>query len=166
MSILIGGFLVLFGLIFFAVGAIPMIIAAASGRLQVWGPQSVYMIFGVVGLIIMVIGAVILVRGLSTAKKKKALAMLIYERGVPTEGTVTFVDKNYSILVNQKPIYFIVEFKFKDGSGREHVVRKSDVESDLVIRLKIEVGSKVQVKYLNEDPQKNILMLPDPQAGR
>ncbi len=166
MGVLIGGFLVLFGLIFFAVGAIPLIIAAASGRPFVGGPNIVYWIFGVVGLIILLIGATILVRSLAGAKKKRALAMLIYERGVPVEGTVTFVDKNYSMLVNQKPIYSIVEFKFRDGSGKEQVARKNDVESDLVIRLKLEVGSKVQVKYLNEDPQKNILMLPDPQAGR
>jgi hypothetical protein len=39
------------------------------------------------------------------------------------------------------------------------------VSSDLVIRLKLEVGSKVQIKYLNENPNQNILMLPNPGAG-
>lgn len=166
MGILIGGFLVLFGLIFFAVGAIPLIIAAASGRPWMGGANITYWIFGLVGFIILVIGAIILIRSITGAKKRRALAMMIYERGVPVEGVITFVDKNYSFLVNQKPIYSIVEFKFRDGSGREQVARKTDVDSDLVIRLKLEVGSKVQVKYLNEDPQKNILMFPDPQAGR
>jgi hypothetical protein len=70
-----------------------------------------------------------------------------------------------SLLVNNKPIYSIVEFKFRDSAGVERVGRKNDVGSDLVIRLKIEVGSKVQVKYLNENPNQNILMLPNPGAG-
>lgn len=167
MGILIGGFLILFGLIFFFVGGgIGLISDLISGH-ALTGPQGfVHMVFGGLGLIIFIIGVAMLVGSLARAKKRKALAMLIYERGIPVEGTVTFVDKNYSMLVNQKPIYSIVEFKFRDNSGKEQVARKNDVESDLVIRLKIEVGSKVQVKYLNEDPQKNILMLPDPQAPR
>ncbi len=164
MGVLVGGFLIVFGLIFLAVGGIPLIIAATRGTLEFGGQHLVFAIFAVIGLIIFLIGVLLLVTSLTKAKKKRALAMLIYERGVPAEGTVTFVDKNYSILLNQKPIYSIIEFKFRDSSGTERVARKTDVNSDLVIRLKLEVGSKVQVKYLNEDWQKNILLLPDPTA--
>jgi len=164
MGILIGGFLLIFGLIFLAVGGIPLIIAAATGRPVIGEENLVFLIFGVVGLIIAVVGLTIFLRSRASAKAQKALAMKIFELGVATEGTVSFVDKNYSLLVNQKPIYSIVEFKFQDKFGKEHVSRKDNVESDLVIRLKLEVGSKVQVKYMNDDPQQNILMLPDPQA--
>jgi hypothetical protein len=105
-----------------------------------------------------------IISGRSKAKKLKALAEKIFALGVPAEGTITFVDKNYSLLVNNKPIYSIVEFKFRDGSGTERVSRKNNVESDLVIRLKLEVGSKVNIKYLNENPEQNIMLLQDPSA--
>ncbi len=166
MGILIGGFLILFGLIFFLVGGgIGLIGDLISGR-GVAGPMGLsHLIFAGVGGLILVIGLILFLSSFIRLKKKKALAMLIYEQGVPAEGTITFVDKNYSFLVNQKPIYSIVEFKFKDLSGQEQVARKTDVESDLVIRLKLEVGGKVQVKYLAADPKKNILMLPDPKAA-
>jgi len=165
MGVLISGFLILFGFIFFCVGGIPLIIAAVSGRPLFTAQNIVFVIFGVAGLIIAVVGLVILLRSRAFVKTQKALAMKIYELGVAAEGTVTFVDKNYSLLVNQKPIYSIVEFKFEDRFGKEHISRKPNVESDLVIRLKLEVGSKVQLKYMNDNPDQNILMLPDPQKA-
>jgi len=165
MGVLIGGFLILFGFIFFCVGGIPLIIAAVSGRPPWAGQNIAFFIFGFVGLIILLVGLVILLRSRASIKTQKALAMKIYELGVAAEGTVTFVDKNYSLLVNQKPIYTIVEFKFEDRYGKEHISRKANVESDLVIRLKLEVGSKVQLKYMNDNPDQNILMLPDPQKA-
>lgn len=167
MGIIIGGFLILFGLIFFlAGGGIGFISDILSGNGLVGPAGLVHATFGGVGLIILVIGLIITITSIIRRKKKKALAMLIYEQGTPAEGTITFVDKNYSILVNQKPIYSIVEFKFRDSSGQERVSRKNDVNSDLVIRLQLQVGSKVQVKYLSEDPSKNILLLKDPNAAK
>lgn len=165
MRVLIGGFLTLFGLIFFAIGGIPLIIDLASGHQVGFGQNMVNLPFAIIGGIILVVGLTMLLTGLSRAKKLKAQALLIYERGVEAEGTITFVDKNYSLLVNNKPIYSIVEFKFRDRGGQEHISRKNNVESDLVIRLKLEVGSKVKIKYLNEDPQQNILLLVDPLAA-
>lgn len=164
MGVLIGGFMILFGFVFFTVGAIPLIIAAASGRPVIGAENFVFWIFGMVGLIIGLIGLAVFLRSRASIKRQKALAMKIYERGTEAEGTVTFVDKNYSVLFNQKPIYSIVEFKFQDKYGKEYVGRKNNVGSDLVIRLKIEVGSKVRVKFMSDNPEQNILLLPDPQA--
>ncbi len=166
MGILVGGFLLIFGLVFFLVGGgIGLLGDLISGG-GLAGPDVLgRMVFAGIGGIIFLIGLIMVLTSVVRLKKKKALAMLIFEQGVPAEGTVTFVDKNYSLLVNQKPIYSIVEFKFKDLSGQEQVARKNNVESDLVIRLKIEVGSKVQLKYMAADPKKNILLLPDPKAA-
>jgi hypothetical protein len=163
MGILIGGFFFLFGLIFFLVGGgIGLLSGLLAGKLQ-FGAASINMVvFGGMGLIFMVIGAVMFLGGRAKAKKNQALAEKIFAMGVATEGTITFFDKNYGLLVNNKPIYSIVEFKFRDGSGTERIGRKDNVSSDLAIRLKLEVGAKVQVKYLNEDPEQNILMLKDP----
>lgn len=166
MGMLIGGFLFLFGLIFFLVGGgIGLVSGLFSGNLQMGVANINMFVFGGLGLIFMVIGGIMFVRGRVLAKKNKALAEKIFAMGVPTEATVTFVDKNYGLLVNNKPIYSIVEFKFRDGSGAERVGRKNNVSSDLVIRLRLEVGAKVQIKYLNENPDQNILMLHDPTAA-
>ena len=165
MGILIGGFLFLFGLIFFLVGGgISLVSGLLSGNLHFGLMNLNVFIFGGLGLIFMIIGAFMFFRGRSQAKKTQALAEKIFEMGVPTEGTVTFLDKNYGLLVNNKPIYSIVEFKFRDGNGQERVARKNNVSSDLAIRLKLEVGSKVQVKYMNDNPDQNILLLKDPNA--
>ncbi len=69
------------------------------------------------------------------------------------------------MLVNEKPIYSIVEFTFRDSSGMEQTGRKEDVDSDLVIRNRIEVGGEVSIKYLPENPKENILILTDPRSG-
>jgi hypothetical protein len=166
MGILIGGFFFLFGLIFFLVGGgIGLVSGLLSGKLQ-FGAASINMfVFGGLGLIFMIIGAAMFIAGRAKAKKNKALAEKIFAMGVATEGTVTFFDKNYGLLVNNKPIYSIVEFKFRDSSGTERIGRKNNVSSDLAIRLKLEVGAKVQVKYMNEDPNQNILILKDPNAA-
>ena len=81
-------------------------------------------------------------------------------------GLRTFADKNYSVLVNGKPIFSSVEFTYQDSAGKPHTGRKDNVNSDLVIRDKIVVGSLVAVKYLPENPDKNILILEDPTANQ
>jgi hypothetical protein len=163
MGMLIGGFLFLFGLIFFLVGGgIALVTGLLSGNLQVGLANLNMVIFGGLGLIFMVVGAVLFIRGRVQGKKNKALAEKIFAMGVPAEATITFIDKNYGMLVNNKPIYTIVEFTFRDGSGVERMGRKNNVSSDLAIRLKWEVGSKVQIKYMNEDPAQNILIMKDP----
>lgn len=166
MGILIGGFFFLFGLIFFLVGGgIGLVGGLLGGKMQ-FGAASINMVvFGGLGLIFMIIGAFMFLGGRAKAKKNKALAEKIFAMGVATEGTVTFFDKNYGLLVNNKPIYSIVEFKFRDRSGTERIGRKNNVSSDLAIRLKLEVGAKVQVKYLHENPDQNILILKGPNAA-
>jgi hypothetical protein len=166
MGILIGGFLFLFGLIFFLVGGgIALVGGLLSGTFQIGLTTINTLVFGGLGLLFMIIGAIMFVGGRAKAKKNKALAEKIFAMGVPAEATVTFFDKNYGLLVNNKPIYSIVEFKFRDGSGVERVGRKNNVSSDLAIRLKLEVGAKVQVKYMNDNPDQNILLLKDPNAA-
>jgi hypothetical protein len=166
MGMLIGGFFFLFGLIFFLVGGgVALVNDLLSGNLQVGLANLNMVVFGGLGLVFMIIGAVLFLRSRIKGKQNKALAEKIFAMGVPAEATITFIDKNYGMLVNNKPIYSIVEFTFRDSSGGERVGRKNNVSSDLAIRLKWEVGSKVQIKYMNEDPDQNILIMKDPAAA-
>ena len=81
------------------------------------------------------------------------------QTGIAAEGTVTFADKNYSLLMNKKPVYSIVEYTYVDQSGKQHTRRVETIPSDYVIRNKIEVGGKVAVKYAVEDPGQSTILL-------
>ena len=119
--------------------------------------------YGVSGLLTLlgVIFTLVGLKGLIRGSKTSKVNAQIVQNGIETDATVTFADKNYSLLVNHKPIYSIVEYKYKDNSGSEHVRRIDNVPSDLVIRNNIVVGANIKVKYLQEDPKRSVmLMLP------
>lgn len=154
----IGGFLTVLGLILIGVAQL------LSGPGVSASDQAAAPILTTIGVGLAALGVIIFVVGLVTGRKARAVAARIAESGVVAQAVVTFVDRNYKILVNQQPIYSIVEVKFQDMSGTEHVFQHTTVDSELVIRNQVEVGSTVNVKYLPEDPSQNILMLADPRA--
>jgi len=108
------------------------------------------------------IGAILWITGDISGKKTEDLAQKIFKEGRLTRGKVTFVDKNYSLLVNEKPIYSIVEVVFTDEMGREHVARKENIESDLVIRSQVVIGSEIDMKYMRDDPTKTVFLIWEP----
>ena len=117
------------------------------------------------GAVMLIIGAILFLAAKREGKKAEAKAVNIYQNGIPGRGRVTFVDKNYSMLVNNKPIYSTVEFTFEDHLGRPHVSRKDNVESDLVIRAQIAVGSEVDIKFMAANPDENALLIRDPSVA-
>ncbi len=112
----------------------------------------------IIGLLFTGAGLFNMVGSVISGVRGRVLALRIDEVGIETQATVTFVDRNYSILVNNRPIYSIVECKFTDISGREHVSRKDTISSELVIRNQIEVGGTIAIKYLAEDPSQNVFL--------
>ena len=163
MGILVGGFLILFGVVWTGI-----LLTVSHGVSSSGAPPAIHTMLNsmtALGVVIFAIGAILLIAGLIRRKKSNKLAMEIFQRGTLVKGNVTFVDKDYSLLVNNKPIYSIVEFTFQDSQGQTHTSRKSGVNSDLVIRNRIEVGGQVAVKYLPGNPDVNILLLQDPTAG-
>lgn len=107
------------------------------------------------GLLFIVIG---LISRIKTAKQNKQI-LHIMKTGIAAEGTVTFVDKNYAILVNKRPIYSILEYTYQDGSGIEYMRRIDNIPSDFVIRKNIQVGTKVAIKYASEDSSQSTILL-------
>ena len=89
--------------------------------------------------------------------KRSKLDSHIAQTGVETEAAVTFVDKNYALLVNNRPIYSIVEYTYQDELGNEYVNRIENVSTDYVIRNKAEVGSKIRIKYLPTEPGQSVM---------
>jgi hypothetical protein len=107
------------------------------------------------GAIFTLVGLVGMVRGSRQAKRNQYLL----QHGVDAEGTVTFVDRNYSILVNRRPIYSIIEYTYRDAAGNQHTRRITNADSDLVIRKQIHVGAKVAVKYSADNPGESLIVL-------
>lgn len=110
---------------------------------------------GVLGILFSLGGLIGLVRG---SKQNKRSAYIL-QTGVAAEGTVTFVDKNYSILVNKKPIYSIIEYTYNDSNGTAHTRKVNTVNSDMVIRNQIQVGSKIAIKYAADNPAESVFIL-------
>jgi hypothetical protein len=108
------------------------------------------------------LGAFFIIGGLragARAARQKEQDLHIMQTGVETEGTVTFVDKNYYILVNKNPIYSIVEYTYKSSSGNQHTNRLDMLSSEQVIRKQIQVGTKIRIKYAAEDSSKSIIIM-------
>jgi hypothetical protein len=112
-------------------------------------------IMGGLGAIFLVISLIGFARGSKQGKQHQ----YIMQNGIPTEGTVTFVDKNYLVLVNNKPIYSIVEYIYKDKIGNQYTRKLTNANSDLIIRNQIQVGSKINVKYSVENPAESLLII-------
>jgi hypothetical protein len=110
-------------------------------------------VFGGLGALLTLFGALGLIRGSKKAKQDN----LIAQTGLEKEATVTFVDKNYNLLVNNRPIYSIVEYKYQDDFGNEYTNRVKNANTNDVIRQKIEVGSTIRIKYLPHDPAQSVI---------
>lgn len=158
MKEIIGGFIAFVGVAWVAVLGLMALLEMLFGGPRANPMQFVYTM--VVGVILVLIGLPLFFMGRRQNNQYLAAKKSILDKGVPARGRVTFVDKNYSVLVNQKPIYSSVEYTFEDHLGRPHIGRSDAVDSDWVIRAQIAVGSEVELKYLANDPEQNQLVLP------
>lgn len=97
--------------------------------------------------------------GLVRANKLQKRNQYILQNGIEAYGTVTFVDRNWTVLVNKNPIYSIVEYTYPDSSGNLHTRKISNISSELVIRKQIQVGSKIPIKYAAENPGESVMVI-------
>lgn len=161
MGSLLGKFLVLIGMGMAAFLGLFIAIDALFLKEGSFTFKSLFVFWIAIG-IMLVVGVILWITGNVKGKETQELAMKIFKEGILTKGNVTFVDKNYSLEVNQKPIYSIVEVVFNDEMGREYVSRKENIESDLVIRSQVVIGSEIDMKYLRDDPTKNVFLIWEP----
>jgi hypothetical protein len=168
MKTIAGGFLTVFG-----IGWIGILALMYQVEKLAEGKSSFVMVEALIiaapGLILLGVGLFLFITGKISDRKlgilmaqKAQKAEDIANNGIPARGRVTFVDKNYSLLLNEKPIYSIVEFTYEDHLGRPHIGRKENVDSDLVIRAQIAVGSEVDIKYMAANPDENALLIREP----
>ncbi|MFN8534423.1 MAG: DUF3592 domain-containing protein [Dehalococcoidia bacterium] len=121
------------------------------------------------GILIMQWGAPALLVGLSLlfglfgvlslvgSLRRSALEGDLARRGIPAQGVITYLDRNYSLLVNNRPIYSIVEYRYCDAGGAWYTNRVPNLNSDLAIRSGWQVGAAIPVRYLPENPARSAI---------
>lgn len=169
MKTIAGGFLIVFGIGWLGIlGLMYLVEYLTEGKSSFVMAEA--LVISAPGVITLLVGVVLFITGKLSDRKfdaqmaiKARQAEQIFHSGLSARGRVTFVDKNYAVLVNQKPIYSSIEVLFEDHLGRPHITRKDNVDSDLVIRAQIVVGGEIEVKYLAANPDENVLLIPDPE---
>lgn len=99
------------------------------------------------------------VKGQAAAKKQAARNVYILQNGIETQGNITFVDKNYTLLINNAPVYSIVEYTYQDRNGNQHTRRINNIPSEIVIRKQIQVGGTIPVKYAPENSAESVMVI-------
>lgn len=110
---------------------------------------------GGLGLIFSLVGLIGMIGGAKTKKRN----LNIVQNGVLVEGTITFLDKNFYLLVNKRPVYSIIEYTYQDSTGLQHTRKINNLNSDIAIRNQLQVGGKVPIKYSSENPAESVIVL-------
>jgi hypothetical protein len=97
--------------------------------------------------------------GMIRGSKQMKVNQYIMQNGIPAEGTVTFVDKNWTLLVNKNPIYSIIEYTYTDSNGAQYSRKVTNANSNLVTRMGIQVGSKIPIKYSPQNPAESVIVV-------
>lgn len=152
---IIGGFWLFIVLVFY------LIDKGSSGEPLLW------LIFVIPGFVTFVAGFILYLVGKAQirgyqrkVKEITAMRERLEQNGDRTVGRVTYVDNNYGLLVNNAPVYSIIEFQFTDYYGKTHSGKKLDVPSDLVIRQQITVGDEITVVYDRDNPASTKIVFP------
>lgn len=142
----------------FAGGVISSATSVVPGEFQemMGGFQNIFTyIFVGVGGLMAFFGLIGLLRGRRSSQNTKR----VLAEGVDSTGRITFVDRNYSVQVNNRPIYSIVEYTYTDGLGTEYVNRITNANTEQVIRSGWQVGSTISIRYLQDDPSQSAIVM-------
>ena len=158
MKTIIGGFMVFIGIAWVLLLGLMALLEALFGGPKANPGQFIYVM--VVGVVLALIGLPLFLIGRREVKKIETVEKNILSNGLPARARVTFVDKNYSLLVNQKPVYSTIEYSFEDHRGQPRTGRNDTADSDWVIRAQIGIGSEVDIRFLAANPDENRMVPP------
>jgi hypothetical protein len=154
--LIIGSVLVSVGFVtFFTIGRSGAQSAANSFGIDLGGTLLLpSLIPWIIGGLLILWAVVLLFMGKARQKELKEIAA----SGIDTAGIITFLDRNYAVLINNRPVYSIVEYRFRDNHGREWANRAGNIDTELVIRTGWQVGSPIRVRYMPSDPTKSAIV--------
>lgn len=114
-----------------------------------------YIFVGVGGLMSF-FGVISLIRGGRASNMTKK----VLQEGTAGQGKITFIDRNYRVQINNRPIYSIVEYTYTDGLGNQYVNRIDNANTEFVIRAGWQIGMTIPIKYLSDNPQQSAIVMP------
>jgi len=139
--------------VYFVIGTAFADMPSMFGEMQTLLQYGMGGLFAGIGAILTLSGLIGAIRGAKRSKLDSHIAQTGVERGA----TVTFVDRNYALLVNNRPVYSIVEYSYQDELGNEYANRIENISTDYVIRNKVEVGKRIRIKYLPAEPAQSVI---------
>ena len=109
-----------------------------------------------IGALMSFFGVISLFRGGRASNQTKK----VLQEGIEGQGTITFVDRNYSVRINGSPIYSIIEYSYMDSMGNQYTNRINNANTEFVIRAGWQPGIRIPIKYLSENPEKSAIIMP------
>lgn len=149
---MVGKMLIGLGLILVFIG---LLVSGVSGFTPTTMEEMIPVVF---------FGALITIWGLITHRRQKRLSKArqkILQDGVVGEGRIKFLDRNYRVEINGRPVYSIIEYDYVDSAGNYYINRVDNVDTDAIIRTGWQVGSTIPIKYLSEDARQSTIIMPE-----
>ena len=110
---------------------------------------------GIMGIIFFIAGF----KHRSRDLREKKLREHILLTGISAKAKITYIDKNWTIRINKRYIYSIVEYTYKDKVGKEYTMRFNNISSELAVRKGLQVGGSLPIKYDSMDASKSAIDL-------
>ncbi len=108
------------------------------------------------------IGLPFLIMGLKERarnKREKKMRLYILQTGISAKAIITFYDKNWTIRINYKYPYSVVEYTYKDQNGNKYRNRLNEFPTEAAIRSGFQAGVTIPIKFDREDSSKSIIVI-------
>jgi serine/threonine protein kinase len=112
-----------------------------------------FIVFPILGVVFSAVGFGSLYYTLKRISKHN----YIKKHGLETEAGVKFLERDYSIKVNGRPIYFVCGYTFTDDKGNIHYKKVNYLHEDKVMELDIRPMDTIKIKYLPDSPNDSII---------
>lgn len=96
------------------------------------------------------------------SREQRALKEIqkILQEGVVGETSITFIDRNYRVQINEQPVYSIIEYAYADSSSY-YTKRIDNADTDVIICAGWQVGTTIRIKYLSENSRQSKIIMPE-----
>lgn len=79
------------------------------------------------------------------------------EDAVETEGVITALHRDFTVFINHRPIYGMLEYRYRDRSGAWRTRRIERLNVELAQPAGWDVGASIRVRYRASDPGQSVI---------
>lgn len=80
-----------------------------------------------------------------------------HDDAVETEGVITALQRDFTVFINHRPIYGMLEYRYRDRSGAWRTRRIERLNVELAQRAGWDVGASIRVRYRASDPGQSVI---------